>query len=220
MVTGQHEFILPSNKKQPWYEKLQWPLRLHVLRIIIWFIPVMLFNRGLHYYLWSEAEKAMPPVGYVFPREPPLKGIFHVKVGIRAHGTRTYVDGKQIICQSFSFYDGTFFQYERDFSCDLISPPVKGRQIMRELEGKEVEVHSVYLPLKNKEITKPIVVKIISEGTVYRDFSDKEIRNQWIRDTNYSTQSSVFDPIPIVFSWLFSGWIINRFFINAHTEMQ
>lgn len=191
---GQSEQIAPQQEGK----SKRWPFKMHLLRIALWLVPVILCEYGMYQYLWSQAEAYMPPVGYVFPREPVLIGEYRYKVEKYRHGTYSYVDETQIQCRSFSFYDGTFFQTEKDFDCNFL---------MKKLAGKQVEVHRVRLPKKINDGT-PRVVQIISEGQMYLNLSDDEIRNRWIKDTKFCAIGTLFLVLPVVVFWLLSGGIV------------
>lgn len=153
-------------------------------------------------YLRNQAEPFTPPVGHVFPREPVLKGEYSYQVLIGRTHIRTMVDGTPIFCETFSYYDATMQQTAGRNDCN---------RLMRELQGKQVEVHRVQVPRQNKDARLEIVVKIISEGRVYRDFSDAQIRERWIHDTNRDVGAVVFDALyfcPLL--WPISAYVINR----------
>lgn len=150
-------------------EPLKQPSKLRRWLIIL--LPPLLLSLGFYSYLHHQADALAPPIGYVFPREPIVTGVYEFKVLEGRRNFRSMVDGTQIWCQSFSYYAGTWVQGGGYFDC--------GRQ---ELNGKRVEVHQARVPRKN-EIVGPIVIKLIADGQVVFELSDAEIRKTWMADT-------------------------------------
>ena len=127
---------------------------------------------GTYTYLWAQAEPFTPPVGTIFPREPVLVGTYQWINGPGGRNFITRVGETQVFCSAFSYYGATWFDPGSYFDC--------GRK--EELHGKQVEVHRVRVPKKDHE-SHSLVINIVSEGRVYLDLTDAQIREKWISDT-------------------------------------
>lgn len=126
-----------------------------------------------HQYAIQQARLHTPIEGQIFPREPLIKGTYYYEVLRGREQYRSRLDQTSIFCGTFSYFDGTWAQSG--------GSRVDCKHQMLGLEGKEVEVERVRLPRDNKGSR---VVKITSEGKVYCNLSDAQVRDLWIRDTN------------------------------------
>lgn len=143
-----------------------------LLQSLIVLVGVGGFWWAVYSYLWVQAEPFTPPLGTVFPREPVLVGTYQFINGPGGRNLITKVDDKEIFCSSFSYYSATWFNPGAYFDCGL----------KRELNGKPVEVHRVRIPTKNDK-SHALAIKIVSDGRVYLDLSDAQIREKWIEET-------------------------------------
>jgi len=151
-------------------------------------------------YLWTQAEPFTPTEGTVFPREPVLVGTYQFINGPGGRNFITKVGDTQILCSSFSYYSATWFDPGAYFDCDR----------KKELDGKSVEVHRVRLPAKRDEPSVR-VIKIVSEGRVYLDLSDAQIREKWIKDTEQAGWFSggliiLLVPLAGIIAWFGRNW--------------
>lgn len=137
-------------------------------------VCLLLVTIGAYLYFRCQAAPHSPPADYVFPREPVLKGEYRYEVLEGRRNRRTLVGNTAIICSTFSYYAGTLGQSDGYSNC--------GNNEV--LHGKHVEVYRVRVPQKNQAVG-PLVVKIVSEGKVFLDRTDTEVRELWVRDTGY-----------------------------------
>lgn len=152
--------------------------RIKLLRMASVALACVMSWAGIYWYLWSEAEPFAPAPGQIFSREPLLAGEYRYESpGNKIH--RSLIGDTQVWCGGYSYYDGTWAQVGSYFDC--------GRK--DELLGKRVEIERVRLPRKN-EYVGPVVTKIASDGNVYLERSDSEIRNLWIQSTRSSASGS------------------------------
>lgn len=111
-----------------------------------------------YFGLVALGERDLPPVGHVFERLPPLKGIY------RCCGNwASWAGGEYFSCSLPNYFP---FASSRGSSCGL-----------RELEDKVVEVGRVNLPGFNGP--NSAVFSIASGGKVYYSRSDEELRRLW-----------------------------------------
>ena len=147
---------------------------------------------GSYLYFSFQARPFTPALDKTFFREPVLTGEYRYEVleGRRNH--RTLVGNTEISCGTFSYYAGTIGQSDGYSNCGD----------REELRGKLVEVHRVRVPQKN-EAVDPLVVKILSDGKVFLDRTDADVRELWIRNTEGDVLSKTWKLTLLLFvvSW-------------------
>lgn len=181
--------------------KRPWTLKMHLYRLLLFILPVLFVGLSVSRCLRHEAEPFTPQVGQIFPREPVLQGEYRFIVRPGNKNFWSSVDSASILCSPFSFYNGTPIGGRGPFDCNFW---------MKNLQGKQVEVHRVRVPTKTNK-AEPRVVKIISEGRIYKDLSDDQVRERWLRDTNININiEAVF--LAVVSMVLF--WPLSKFIAN------
>lgn len=134
-----------------WYDK-----RLIVPSLLIWLVL-----SGVFYAL---AMRYKPPEGFVFERAPVLSGIYKCcEAGGRY--SASWVGNELVDCRTVGYYQ--FLGTNRN-DCGLKA----------ELNGRTVEVVLAYIPSSGDR--SPLGVRITSQGQIYLDVSDREIRDRWI----------------------------------------
>jgi len=180
------------------------PRNAKLMRFALFLLPTLLVALSSYLYLHLQAAPFTPPVGYVFPREPVLKGVYQYESpGNKIH--QSFVGDTRVWCSSFSYYAGTWAQTGSYFDC--------GRT--EQLLGRVVEVHRVRVPRRNNGVG-PLVVKIVSGEHVYLDRSDAEIRELWIRSTlsSTSTGAMLLTIICGCVFWPLSSYVMKRFILR------
>lgn len=143
-----------------------------IAKELLMFVPSILVAIGIYFYLLEQSKPFTPPVGYVFPREPALEGIYRLEHHQGRNATTSYVGDTLISCRMPTYYLATLVAGSASHDCGL----------ERELNGKFVRVERVRVPTRNKEVGD-IVVRITHDGHDYRSKSDNAIRELWIVGT-------------------------------------
>ena len=137
-----------------WYDK-----RLMIPSLIIWLVLFVLF--------YGLAMRHKPPEGYVFPREPVISGKYKCcEAGGRY--SASWVGNVQVSCRGFGYYQ--FLGTNRN-DCGF----------KEQLNGHPVDVTRAYLTSSGNR--SPLAVRITSQGQIYYDVSDRQIRERWISES-------------------------------------
>ena len=150
-------------------------------------IPSLIIAPLLFVLFYTLAMRHKPPEGFVFERAPVLTGIYKCcEAGGRY--SASWVGNEQVNCRGFGYYE--FLGTNRN-DCGLKA----------ELNGRTVEVVLAYIPSSGDR--SPLGVRITSQGQIYLDVSDQEIRERWISESTSGTISLAMSVASIFYFFIF-----------------
>lgn len=133
-------------------------------------IRSLLIGLALFVLFWGLAERVKPTDGNTFEKLPSMTGIYYWNDAGRRH-TKSWIDGININCRPMGYYALHLFPGSGRKDCGLKD----------ELHGHEVT--AVILSTPSLFGKSPVVVKLISEGQVIYNLSDKRVREIWISES-------------------------------------
>jgi hypothetical protein len=117
---------------------------------------------------FTLGESAKPSENYVFEKLPVVTGIYQCCSTGSGKSSESWVGSIYAKCNSTDYFP---FVGTRWRDC--------GHKT--ELNGRIVEVERVVLPTLLSNDATPLVVKLSASGQIYFEYSNQQIRDQWIR---------------------------------------
>lgn len=171
---------------KPWWKKSAidlWNKRVLIPSLIV----------GLAVYAWCSYQIKIhtPPEGYVFEQLEPLTGIYKCCGDEGGRSSQSWVGDVPVRCAYPAYYGGPSYT-----SC----------KFKEQLNGQIVTVKRILYPFNSGQGT--VVTEFASDGRIYYQQSDSQIRRQWLSASEGGAQSNALGAFLI--AYLIALFIYNR----------